>query len=113
MPRLEGFSFLRDGYHNAVIQGVEYKNANRSDNPMLVTELALEDGKLVNHYSVVTVTGNQIDWLLEACGFERIKKGKIPPVDLEDFVGIHVLAYAEHGRIARLDRHHSGNLTIK
>lgn len=106
MPKLEGFSYLRDGYHRARITGIEYRNANRSDNPMLVVELATEEGMLLNYYCVVTVDGRQIAWLLAACGradlADKIERHKIPDFELDELIGTEVQADASGGWITRI-----------
>lgn len=112
MPKLEGFRAVKDGWHNATCSGMEYRNANRSDNPMLVVELALEGGQLVNHYCVVTVSGKQISWMCHAFGFPMIHRGSIPAIDLDDFIGKKVMAHSYQGMIDHLSPAHSDNLTL-
>lgn len=101
MPKLEGFTLVRDGIHPGTITGIEYRNANRSDNPMLVVEVALESGALVNCYCVVTVDGSQMYHLLRACGrsgeAEQIKRHKVPDVELDDLIGTQVDVRAFNG----------------
>lgn len=100
MPKIPG-SFLRDGYHDAEVSGIEYRNANRSDNPMLVVELTTEEGKLLNYYCVVTVDGKQIRQLLAACGrvdlADQVYHKKIPSFELDELIGTNVRVFAANG----------------
>lgn len=92
---------LEAGIHKAKIEGFEYRSSTSNQNPMVVMEVSLESGELVNVYLMVTVDARDLVNLLVTCGERQVARElahkKNPSFELDDLIGrdIQVVVYAD------------------
>lgn len=108
MPVIPALTRSIDGFHRATIKNFEYKSSASNDNPMIVVELALDQGDLVNAYVMVTQGGEHIQTLLHACGeydvAARIRRKENPSFELDDLIERRVHCEIYRGLVTRLSQ---------
>ena len=90
MPVLP-FKRLAAGRQTATIEGFEYKASASNSNPMIVVELALSTGELVNFWVLITVDSAPLMEFLRAAGEQEvakaIRKKENPSFELDNLIG--------------------------
>ena len=82
------------GWHEAVVESFELRDSS-NNNPMIVVELLLDTGEMINGYLVITTHAEELTNFLTACGRNDlsilIRKKKMPDYELNELEGTKIL----------------------
>lgn len=98
MPVLN-LSPIAQGWHDATIESFEMRES-ANHNPMIVVEVTLDSGELINGYLVITTHATELKDFLRAAGegqvAAQIKKGRMPQFELDELIGRSLQCAVNH-----------------
>lgn len=82
-------SAIEPGYHKAIIESFEVRESS-NHNPMIVVEVTLDTGELVNGYLVITTHAAELCSFLRSANCPDVAAqitDKMPDFELDDLIG--------------------------
>ena len=108
MPVIPALGRSIDGAHTATIQGFEFKPSTSNGNPMVVVELSLPTGDLINGYIMISYNGREMEEFLRLCGeldtADALRAKHNPSFELDDLIGRQIPVVIDHGLITSFGR---------